>query len=67
MPAASISAIALVAEIAKLRDELELADIVEFLCLLLQVPTGAVEKSRRCKMLFERDGPHGRLPPWASP
>jgi hypothetical protein len=43
-----------------MRDELERSDIVEFLRLLLQVPAGAVEKSRRCKVLFERDGPHGR-------
>ena len=53
----------LVAEVAKLWDELERAGIVEFLRLLLQVPAGAVEKSRRRKVLFERDGPHGRLPP----
>jgi hypothetical protein len=37
----------LVAEVAKLWDELERAGIVEFLRLLLQVPAGAVEKSRR--------------------
>src|SRR6516162_10484557 len=51
---------ALVTEVAKLRDELERSSVVEFLRLLLQVPSGAFEKSRRCKMLFERDGPHGR-------
>jgi hypothetical protein len=51
---------ALVAEVAKLRDELERSGVVEFLRLLLQIPAGAVEKSRRCKVLFERDGPHGR-------
>jgi hypothetical protein len=51
---------ALLTEVTKLRDELECSGVVEFFRLLLQVPAGAVEKSGRCEVLFERDGPHGR-------
>ena len=53
----------LVAEVAKLRDELGRPGVVEFLRLLFQVVAGTVEKSRRCKVFFERDRPHRRRPP----
>jgi hypothetical protein len=60
MPADVHFRYALVAKIAKLCNEPGRPSVVELLRLLLQVPPGAVEKSRRCKVIFERDGPHGR-------
>ena len=51
---------ALVAEIAKLRNELDCPGVVIFLRLLFEVTARAVEKSWRRKMFFKRDGFHDR-------